>query len=77
VGGRSGADHIDEADDGIQGGVDADAHVRAEEIVVNSAGEADDRQPAAMQHPRAVERAIPADDDKAVDPLFFQDFQSA
>jgi len=68
--GSGGADHVDEMDDRVESGVDPDAHVGTEEIVVDGARESDDGEAEPIQGARAGERAVSADDDDAVDAAF-------
>ena len=77
VRGSGGADHVDEADDGVERGIDADAHIGAEDVVVDRAGQADDGQAELVQGARAAERTVAADDDEAVDFALGEDFEGA
>ena len=72
-----GPDHINETDDRIQRGIDADAHVGAENIVVNGAGQTDHGQAQAMQRSCALERAVAPDDDETVDAVVGQNVEGA
>ena len=67
------ADLVDAVDDGVERRVVADGRVGAIEIVVDGAGQADDRDVVLTgQFLRSGERAVAADDDQRADMILFQ-----
>src|SRR3972149_3673958 len=60
------ADVVDRLDDGVQGGVGADAHVGAAQVVVDRGGDAHDGNPPPGARPRAVLAPVAPDDDNGL-----------
>src|SRR5690606_1895304 len=54
---------VDRVEDGVERGIDADAHVRAPDVVVDAAGDADDRKAKLVQRLGAAQAAVTADHD--------------
>ena len=61
------AQTVDALDGGVGGGIEADGIVRADDVVVDRAGNADDGHAEAGQILRAAERTVAADGDDAVE----------
>ena len=63
---RGGVEAVDGVGRDLEGGVEAERHVRPAEVVVDRLRHADDRQPIRAQARRRAERVLSADDDQPV-----------
>jgi hypothetical protein len=67
---------VDGVDDGVQGRIHPDAHVRAPDVVVDAGGDADHGEAALVEGQGAAHGAVAADHHQAFDPMLVQAAQS-